>query len=306
MEYDRLPDINGWAALRAVVDGGGVVAAANALNVGQPAITKRLRALEQAYGMPLVERSGRSLALTTAGELVYRLATETLDKQLALRESLQLLANGHNQLRLEMSVSVGEYFLSGWLMDFNRDYPQFRIRSRLGYGREIEARLSRGLVDVAILEAAPERSNILVQPWIEDELWLVCGPTHELANSNMISLDRLKNQRFVLRETRSSLRDHLDEALRRIGINQISSELEAGSNRAIMEVIEEGDLVSFLPRFFVAGPVARKEIRRVKVKSFRIIRTLWIARLRDRLDHPAAEAFVEMLNRQRTEVALER
>ena len=46
MEYDRLPDINGWAALKAVVDGGGVVAAADQMNVGQPAITKRIRALE--------------------------------------------------------------------------------------------------------------------------------------------------------------------------------------------------------------------------------------------------------------------
>ena len=306
MEYDRLPDINGWAALKAVVDGGGVVAAADQMNVGQPAITKRIRALEQAYGTTLVERSGRSLKLTMAGELVYQLATETLDKQQVLKESLRLLGRGHQQLRLEMSLSIGEYFLSGWLMDFNRDHPQFRIQSRLGYGRDIESRLSRGLIDVAILEAAPEQSNILVQPWIEDELWLVCGPSHPLAESEMISIETLTEQRFVLRELRSSLRDHLDEALRRIGISQISSALEAGSNKAILEVISRGGLMSFLPRFFVSEQVREGKIRRVKVKGFRILRTLWIARLKDRLDHPPAEAFVEMLNRQRNVLTEER
>ena len=98
MEYKKLPDINGWATLRAVVDQGGVMAAARVLNVGQPAVTKRLRALEQSYGMPLVEREGRSLKLTTVGELVYRLAVEVLDKQFALEESLQLLDRGPRSL----------------------------------------------------------------------------------------------------------------------------------------------------------------------------------------------------------------
>ena len=45
MEYKNLPDIRGWAALRAAVEKGGVSTAAKALNVGQPAVTKRLRAL---------------------------------------------------------------------------------------------------------------------------------------------------------------------------------------------------------------------------------------------------------------------
>jgi DNA-binding transcriptional LysR family regulator len=299
MEYKKLPDINGWAALRAVVDQGGVMAAAKVLNVGQPAVTKRLRALEQSYGMPLVKRDGRSLTLTTVGKLVYGLAVEVLDKQFALEESLQLLDRGHSQLRLEMSLSIGEYFLSGWLVDFARMHPQYRVRSRLGYGREIEARLSRGIVDAAILEAPPNRPDILVQPWIDDELWLVCGPNHPLASHNMISVDRLKSGRFVLREARSSLRENLDEALRQIGIDQLHCELEAGSNKAIMEILSKDDLLSFLPRFFVTGPVTGGKIHRIKVKGFRILRTLWIARRKDRLSHPPTEAFVEMLTHQR-------
>ena len=53
MEYKRLPDINGWAALRAVVEQGGVNPASRSLSVGQPAITKRIRALEYCYGVAL-------------------------------------------------------------------------------------------------------------------------------------------------------------------------------------------------------------------------------------------------------------
>ena len=63
-----LPDTNGWAALRAVVELGGVSEAAKALHVGQPANTKRLRALEKVYAIPLNERSSGGLQLTPAGE----------------------------------------------------------------------------------------------------------------------------------------------------------------------------------------------------------------------------------------------
>ena len=296
MEYKRLPDINGWAALRAVVEQGGVNPVSRSLSVGQPAITKRIRALEYCYGVALFEKHGRSLTLTTAGELVYQFAVETLDKQAALEESLQLLSRGQHQLRLEMSLSIGEYFLSNWLVDFARIHPDYKVRSRLGYGRDIEARLSRGIVDVAILEAPPEHTDILVQRWKEDELWLVCGPNHPLAATDMISIDRIRAGRYVLRELRSSLREHLDNALRSIGIEQVNCVLEAGSDKSIVEILLKDDLLSFLPKFVLQDLVETGKVHRIKVKGFRIMRTLWIARRKDRLDHTPSDAFIKMLS----------
>ena len=94
MEYKNLPDIRGWAALRAVVEKGSVSAAAHALNVGQPAVTKRLSTLEESYGLKLVERSGGKMRLTEGGEKVYLLAVQTLDRQLSLRQELEGLKQG--------------------------------------------------------------------------------------------------------------------------------------------------------------------------------------------------------------------
>ena len=296
MEYKKLPDVNGWAALKAVVEHGGVNPAARALRIGQPAVTKRIRALEDNYGVMLFEKSGRNLSLTTAGELVYQFAVETLDKQTILEESLILLSRGQHQLRLEMSLSIGEYFLSHWLVEFARLHNDYKVRSRLGYGRDIEARLSRGIVDIAILEAPPEHTDILVQRWMEDELWLVCGPNHPLAGTDMISIEQISTGRFVLREVRSSLRDHLDNALHSIGIDNINCVLEAGSDKSIVEILLKDNLLSFLPRFILQDLVDSTDIHRIKVKGFRIMRTLWIARRRDKLDHAPSNAFIKMLS----------
>jgi len=59
MEYKNLPDLKGLATLKAVVELGGVEQAAHKLYVGQPAVTKRLRALDVCYGIPLMQLKNR-------------------------------------------------------------------------------------------------------------------------------------------------------------------------------------------------------------------------------------------------------
>ena len=99
MEYIHLPDLDALAALKAVIEKGGVIEAAKVLNVGQPAVTKRLRSLDATYGMVLTERVGGRLRLTEAGKKVYLFAIQTLDRQLALRDELRTLQQGSKSKR---------------------------------------------------------------------------------------------------------------------------------------------------------------------------------------------------------------
>jgi DNA-binding transcriptional LysR family regulator len=295
MEYQRLPDLRGWAALRAVVEKGGVSAAAKALNVGQPAVTKRLRALEECYGSKLTERVGGRLRLTEAGEKVYLLAVLTLDRQASLRDDLRELTGGQTTLRLEVTMAIGEHFLPGFLLRFAERYPHYRVDSRLVYGRQIQTNLANGLVDLALLEAAPDHSDLLVQKWIEDELWLVCGSNHPLADEDMIPVALLPDLSYVLRERGSSPRQDLDEAVARIGIAELDVVLEVGATDTLVEVLMPGTHVSFLPRFAVEDEVATGKLHHIEVSGFHIMRTLWIARHRDNLNHRVADAFISIV-----------
>ena len=295
MEYKNLPDIRGWAALRAAIEKGGVSAAAKTLNVGQPAVTKRLRALEESYGTRLTELGGGRLKLTPAGEKVYMLAVLTLDRQLALREELQRLAQGQAGLRLEVTFSIGEHLLPDLLLQFAEHYPDYKVESRMTYSRKIQSHLAAGLIDLALMESAPDHPGILVQKWADDELWLVCGNTHALAGTELLPVEQLSKLAYVLRERGSSPRASMDEAMQNIGIDNLNITMEVGSTDTIVEILARGKHVSFLPRFAVEDEVADGELFHIKVMGFRIMRTLWIARHRDNLDHPVAEAFIELL-----------
>lgn len=295
MEYKNLPDIRGWAALRAVVEMGGVSAAAGALGVGQPAVTKRLRALEACYGLPLTERVGGRLHLTKAGEKVYLLAGQMLDRQFSLRHELEDLARGKTTLHLEVTLAIGEHFLPGFLLKFANRYPQYRVDSRLNYGRQIQTELANGIADLALLERAPDHPDLLVQKWMEDELLLICGPQHPLANEDMIAPAMLPDLSYVLREPGSSARLDLEEALERIGLRELDVAFEVGSTDALVNVLMPGTHVSFVQRFAVIDDVEAGRVHHIKVSGFRIMRTLWIARHRNNIDHPVADALISVI-----------
>lgn len=295
MEYKDLPDTAGWAALRAVVEQGGVTEAAKKLKVGQPAVTKRLRVLEDCYGMALVERVSGRLRLTAAGEKVYAMAVETLDRQRALREELRRLELGETTLRLEASFSIAEHLLPDVLLRFAKTFPKYKIDSRVGYSRKIQTHVATGLTDLALMETAPDHPDILVQKWKDDELWLVCGPRHPLAPVGRVSVEHLDKLSYVLRERHAAVRETLEEALKAVGITKLPVALEVGSTDAIMEILMLEPHVSLLPRFVVADRVARGRLARIEISNFRIPMQLWIARHRSKLDHPVAGVLIKLL-----------
>ncbi len=297
MEYRSLPDLKGLASLRAVVELGGVEEAGRALHVGQPAITKRLRALETNYGVPLMQRKGRRLELTQAGERVYAYARLVLDHQSTLLDDLESLRIGQNRLRLEVTFSIGEHLLPDILLRFDDAYPEYRIESRVGYTRRIQTHLATGLVDLALLEQAPDHPDILVQKWLEDELVLVCGPSHPLWGKDLLPVTELTKLHYVLREPNSSMRIILDKALSDIGIAQVPVAMEVGSTDTIVEMLDRGSHVSFLPRFAVAEALVEGNLYHIKIQGLRIKRTLWIARTRSNLNNAVAEAFIQSLRR---------
>lgn len=287
--------MTGWASLRAVVEKGGVTEAARAMHVSQPTISKRLKLLEECYGVSLMERVGGRLRLTDTGKKVYLLATLTLDRQQALAEEIKALSRGKSRLRMEVTSAIGEHLLPDLIFRFKEQHPDYQIDFRLAYSRRVEQHLAMGQVDLALLEIAPDHPDILVQKWLEDELWLVCAPGHPLDGTDLLPLDELINQNYVLREQNSSSRATLDAALSRIAIHGLNVDLEVGSSEAIVEILEHGKHVSFMPRFVVYERVAKGELFHVKVSGFRILTTLWIARNRAALDHPVAEAFIDLI-----------
>lgn len=295
MEYINLPDYKALATLKAVVELGSVNSAAKALYIGQPAVTKRLRSLDASYGVPLMQHQGRKLELTSAGEKVYAYARLVLEHQSSLLDDLASLRAGDNRLRLEVTFAIGEHILPDILMHFADVRPDLRIESRLGYSRRIHTRLATGLADIALLEQAPRHPNIQVEPWMQDELHLICGPGHPLWGRESINTCELSQYKYVLRESQSSIRNTLDKTLLDINIKLTHVDMEVGSTDTIIELLQRGTQISFLPQFAVDAHLERKSLHHIKVNNLIINRTLWIAYNHSLINRQSADAFIDVL-----------
>ncbi|VAW73009.1 hypothetical protein MNBD_GAMMA10-2782 [hydrothermal vent metagenome] len=295
MEYINLPDFKALATLKAVVELGSVNLAANALYIGQPAVTKRLRALDSSYGVPLMQHQGRKLKLTSAGEKVYAYARLVLELQASLLDDLASLRTGRNRLRLEVTFAIGEHLLPDILMHFAETQPELSIESRLGYSRRIHTRLTTGLADIALLELAPRHPNIKVEPWMQDQLLLVCGQGHPLWNTPSIEISQLGQLHYVLREAQSSIRNTLDQTLLDIGVKQLKVDMEVGSTDTIIGVLQRGKQVSFLPQFALNTCLQRNSLQHIKVNGLVIERTLWVAYNHANINSQGAEKFIQLL-----------
>jgi len=293
-----LPDLKALVTLREIVERGGVAEAGRVMGIGQPAVTKRLRALERCYGVELMVRESGRLRLTDAGERVYAFACLVMDHQNELTGDLRQLAAGRDRLRLAVTQSIGEHLLPELLLAFADAHPDYRIDSRVGYSRSIHTRLATGLADLALTEIQPDHPDVLVQRWLDDELVLVCSPRHPMGGCEMLPVAEIVRLQYVLRERESSMRITLDKTLRDIGIADLPIAMEVGSTDTIVEILERGRHASFLPRFAVQGAVDSGGLHKIRIEGLRIMRTLWIARTRANLDNPVAEAFIALLREQ--------
>jgi DNA-binding transcriptional LysR family regulator len=263
--------------------------------VKRPAGTGRLRALDNCYGVSLMQRKGRRLELTPAGEKVYAYARLTLDHQTSSLHDLASLRTGQNRLRLEVTSAIGEHMLPDLLLNFADTYPEYQVDSRMGYTRRIQTRLATGLSDMALPELAPDHPDILVQKWLDDEVVLVCGPTHPLRGIDLIPVTKLNQLSYILRERSSSMRITLEKALNDIGIDQVPIAMEVGSMDTIVEMLQRGKHVSFLPRLVVEEALNKGSLYHIRIQGLCINRTLRIARTHSNLNNALCEAFIQIL-----------
>ncbi|GGE32513.1 putative HTH-type transcriptional regulator YkuM [Pullulanibacillus camelliae] len=112
--------------------------AAERLFVSQPALSQRLRSIEQEWDTPLFVRSKRGMDLTPEGERIVAFARETLEKEEKLRESIVAdQSEVYGTLKLAVATIIGQYWLPKVLKTYVERYPLVKISLVTGWSSEI-------------------------------------------------------------------------------------------------------------------------------------------------------------------------
>ncbi len=271
--------------------------AAEVLFISQPAVTQQIKALEQELGHKLLDRSGGTVRLTAAGETLLRFANES---ELLLTQAAEALSaldgEVRGTLRLAASTTIAQYLLPHLLASFGRQNPGVALELESANTVGVVARVAEGSVALGLIEGPAHRADLLMEPWINDELVLVVPRGHAWAG-RIIGLTSLREVPLLLREHGSGTRAVLEAALRDAGLplDLLRVSMLLGSTEALLACVEAGLGVGFASRFALRRQTRLGTLAVVRVRGLRVRRTLHVIRQRGPQTAGVAESFADFL-----------
>lgn len=231
----RPPEVGELRAFCAAVDLGSLGRAARLLQVSQPALSKRLRALEAVAGAKLLERSTRGVTPTQAGERLYTAARKLLAEAELVEDLLGSLPHDDAPVRLAASHTVAEFLLAKPLVELQHRH-QHHLSVELTVVNSIVARslVHQGRVELAlgVREQDSEQGGLVEVPFAQSEIIVAVPEAHHWAQLQEIPLDRFVQTPMIMRDPNASSRRTVDYALQRLGRSLMPPLAEIGSTSA--------------------------------------------------------------------------
>lgn len=236
----------------AIAEYGSFTRAAEELFLTQPTVSQQIKQLTKAIGLPLFEQIGKRLYLTDAGQEVLKVSRDISERFTQLEMTLADL-KGLKQGKLRLAATTtAKYFVPRLLGSFRQRYPGISISLQVTNQQKLLERLAENLDDLYFTGQPPDSLDIKPRPVIENPLVVIAAYNHPLAQEKNISLQRLAEEPFIMREPGSGTRLAVERffAENRVAINNV--EMEIGSNEAIKQAIVGGLGISVLSRHALA------------------------------------------------------
>lgn len=280
-----------------VMEEGGVTAAAQALNMSQPAVTKQLRALENEMKCQLLERKGRRPHLTPAGELVYDYAKRVQQLIRECRTGVEALEQpGKGLVTIGAVFSLALFTLPEVLADFTRRQPLVKVHVKTGTIQQTVQMLLRGEIDLGFVTSPVTHDEVETVPLFRDPVVVISAPRTKLPTDLTVAhLNRLPMISF---QKASKFRAYLDHVLEQYGIHpEITMEFD--SHEAVKTMVGLGFGVAMIPYSSVREDVAQGRLITHGIEGLpEISRMTCLLLRRERSHPPAVNAFVDLVRKR--------
>jgi DNA-binding transcriptional LysR family regulator len=282
-------------AFEAVARLGSFSGAARELFVTQPAISKKVRLLQDEVGLPLYEQIGKRIHLTDAGQLLLAVCHDWLDTWSRFEQSIADL-QGLKQGRLRIAVvTTGKYFMPRVLGPFCDRYPGIDVSMEVVNRDRLLERLSRNDDDLYVMGVPPEHLDIDSEPLVSNPLVVIAPATHPLARRKRVRLSDLAHESFLMREHGSGTRIAVQRMFEEKG-ETLKVRMELGSNEAIKQAVSGGLGLAIMSRHALNPLTGNDGIVELKVQGFPLKRHWYVVMPKGKQLSVVAETFLEFLH----------
>lgn len=260
----------------------------------QPAVSLAVQRLESELGERLIDRTGKELILTDAGQLVLDYARRFENLRSEMDNALaELRDNAAGRLAIGANESTTLYLLPH-IAAYRRLYPKVRVQVRRSLSSRIPSQIVEGDLELGVISYQPQDLRVDSTVIYTDHLAFVVSPRHRFASRKAVSIKDLGMEMFIAHNVVSPYRNQVLRAFEQHKV-PLNMDVEMPTVETIRKMVQANEGVAFLPRMCVEPEIERRALCEVRVKEMkmaRLIRLVYPARRP--LSH-AARAFLDLI-----------
>jgi len=275
---------------------GSLSAAAAALYITQPAVTKGIQRLQEYYEIKLFNRFGKKMALTDAGEVLYGIAESIFEMENQAEESLRdFQQRKRGFIRILSSESFGSYYLPFIINRFIKMNPEIRISMELLPTDLIVEKTATLANDLGFISYPAPHKKLFMREVLEDSYQIIVPSGHPLASKSAIEPGDLTGHSLIVHEKGSAPRVSTEDFVRRHNIN-VSIPLELSNNEAIKTAVEEGIGIAVITRRVVSKELAMGTLKAVPLSDPAMTRKFYLIHHKDKYISRPLQSLIDMVD----------
>jgi len=289
----QLDDIASIRAFVRIAECGSFSIAAEKLHITQPAISKRIAALENAISDKLFDRIGKKILLTETGQTILPKCRAILYSIEDAEQSLQNLSGEVSGiLRLGTSHHIGLHHLPPVIREFGQSYKSVELDLHFLSSEQVCQLVEKGELDLGIITLPPEIPEKLYAKtlWL-DEMFAVTGWDHELAKVDKPTLETLTHHNVLLPDVNTYTHKIIDKLFSDNGL-ALKTSLSTNYLQTIKMMVSVGLGWSVLPRTIID-----QDLKVMEIADFNVRRKLGYVQHARRTLPNAAIAMMGLLNK---------
>jgi DNA-binding transcriptional LysR family regulator len=268
--------------------------AADALCMTQPAVTFQIRQLEEQFDTRLFDRTNGRIALTPAGLVALDYAERVVALSAELKTRMREMSGREvGPLLIGASTTIAEFLLPKILGEYKAQHPGIVPRLSVANSEAVQARVAERSLDLGFIEGDSHLPTLVTDVCCEDELQVVCAPSHSLARRQGVTLAVLTEHAYISREAGSGTREVIDHYLQKCGlsIDSLQIVMEASSPEALKGMVATGLGFAIMSRATVEKEVRLGELVQIRLAP-PLIRHLSVVYPKERFHSKVVNGFV--------------
>ena len=284
---------------------GNLSKAAEDLFITQPAVTKGIQRLQEHYDIRLMDRFGKKMVLTNAGEVLFKIAEKIFELEKHAEENIrELKQRKKGRIRIQASESFGAYYLPSIMNPFSKAHPLINISVNILPSEHVVAKIAELECDIGFISYPIEHEKIHIRVILEDQLVFILPPDHAICRQKRFKPQDLEGNPMIVHEKKSTPHQAFHTFVKKNNIT-VTSSLELSSNRAIKLAVENGLGIALISRKVAEEEIRNGKLAAIPVPDQSIKRKFYLVHHKEKFISDTLQGFIDQVDDWAKEYSLQ-